>query len=221
MKLTDKQKNNIGKLVIFTGVAVGGVFAVRAIVDAIKEGNKGGATPDSPNASVMKEKIKSLQTLVGAYPDGIVGKNTKIALAKMGLDQNVTSANIDSLITQAQSKAAATAVITARLTLAKKYFDMVKNQGYKYIKMKSAYTVSKYKYDSVTKKMISLGETITLSSDYAYNIGQFSYNAEGFIYFSWPYGAAPGINQSVGQISPWAFNIYTEAEAKKLNFKLA
>ena len=220
MKVTQATKDNIVKLVIWSGVVVGGVFAVKAIVKAIQDSQGGGDLGGDESKANITDKIKSLQTLIGTYPDGIVGPKTKAALSALGLTTVVDSGTIDTLISMAQSKTTATNLVKARTALASKYIALVKS-GYNYYKFKTAYDLSKYTYDAVSKKMVNINEKITLQPSYAYNVKSMNMDSDGFLYINWVYGAKPGQTLYIGKISPWSVNFYTAAQAKELNFKLA
>jgi hypothetical protein len=92
MKLTKLQK---------TGLVIGGLGVAGFILYRVfkKDDDEGTPTTDTlgDNAAYLN-KVKELQKLINVNVDGIIGKNTKAALAKYGVTSDVNTGNIDSIL---------------------------------------------------------------------------------------------------------------------------
>jgi len=121
-KLTRNQKIAIG-----VGVAAVGGFIIYRIIkknaDGAGEGEAGGSSVSPEQA--YKEKVITLQKLVGVTADGVIGPVTKAALTKYGLPTTISASNIDSVINTATNKVASTNVDAARYAKGKAIFDLI------------------------------------------------------------------------------------------------
>lgn len=99
MKLTKLQKTGL----IIGGLGIAGFILYKVFKKKPPEEGPPVVVPVSDDSAYIL-KVKELQTLIKAYPDGDIGPNTKTALAKYGVTYAVDSSNIDAVLVAVRSK---------------------------------------------------------------------------------------------------------------------
>ena len=156
MKLTKLQK---------TGLVIGGLGVAGFILYRVfkKDDDEGTPTTDTlgDNAAYLN-KVKELQKLINVNVDGIIGKNTKAALAKYGVTSDVNTGNIDSILASVRSKAGSAGTDAARYAKGLQILTYLKNKPGS-VKFTSDTTVNIYNKD-VFGKYIKTGDTINFKT---------------------------------------------------------
>ena len=146
MKLTKLQKTGL----VIGGLGVAGFILYRVFKKDEDEG--------SPATDTLGDNAKELQKLINVYVDGIIGKNTKAALAKYGVTSDVNDGNIDSVLASIRSKAANAGTDAARYAKGLEILTYLKNKPGS-IKFTTDTTVNIYNKD-VFGKYVKTGDTI-------------------------------------------------------------
>lgn len=156
MKLTKIQKTGL----IIGGLGVAGFILYRVFK---KDDDEGTPTTDTlgDNAAYLN-KVKELQKLINVNVDGIIGKNTKAALAKYGVTGDVNTGNIDSILASVRSKAGSAGADAARYAKGLQILTYLKNKPGS-VKFTSDTTVNIYNKD-VFGKYIKTGDTINFKT---------------------------------------------------------
>ena len=156
MKLTKLQK---------TGLVIGGLGVAGFILYRVfkKDDDEGTPTTDTlgDNAAYLN-KVRELQKLINVNVDGVIGKNTKAALAKYGVTSDVNSGNIDSILASIRSKAGSASADAARYAKGLQILTYLKNKPGS-VKFTSDTTVNIYNKD-VFGKYVKTGDTINFKT---------------------------------------------------------
>jgi len=156
MKLTKIQKTGL----IIGGLGVAGFILYRVFKKDDDEGSP--ATDTLGDNAAYLNKVKELQKLINVNVDGIIGKNTKAALAKYGVTGDVNTGNIDSILTSVRSKAANAGSDAARYAKGLQILTYLKNKPGS-VKFTSDTTVNIYNKD-VFGKYVKTGDTINFKT---------------------------------------------------------
>jgi hypothetical protein len=142
---------------IIGGVALAGFIAYRIFKKDPDEGTP--ATDPVADNEAYLNKVKELQKLIGTGVDGVIGKNTKAALAKYGYTGEVNASNIDSVLNTVRAKVKAVSTDSARYAKGLEILTYLKNKGGS-VKFTADTTVSIYEKDALGK-FIKTGKTTT------------------------------------------------------------
>ena len=156
MQLTKIQKTGL----IIGGLGIAGFILYKVFKKDPDEGLPA-TDPLSDNAAYLN-KVRELQKLINVNVDGIIGKNTKAALAKYGITSDVNSGNIDSILASVRSKAANAGSDAARYAKGLQILTYLKNKPGS-VKFTSDTTVNIYNKD-VFGKYVKTGDTINFKT---------------------------------------------------------
>jgi hypothetical protein len=156
MKLTKNQKTGL----VIGGLGVAGFILYRVFKKDDDEGSP--ATDTLGDNAAYINKVKELQKLINVNVDGIIGKNTKAALAKYGVTGDVNTGNIDSILASVRSKAANAGSDAARYAKGLQILTYLKNKPGS-VKFTSDTTVNIYNKD-VFGKYVKTGDTINFKT---------------------------------------------------------
>ena len=133
---------------IIGGVAIAGYIAYTLLKKDPDEGTP--ATEPVADQQAYLNKVKELQKLINTGVDGIIGKNTKAALAKYGYTGTVTPDNIDSVLSSIRGKISAINTQNARYAKGLQILTYLKNKGGN-VKFNTTTTVNVYEKDAFGK----------------------------------------------------------------------
>jgi len=156
MQLTKIQKTGL----IIGGLGIAGFILYRVFKKDPDEGLPA-TDPLGDNAAYLN-KVRELQKLINVNVDGIIGKNTKTALAKYGITSDVNIGNIDSILASVRSKAANAGSDAARYAKGLQILTYLKNKPGS-VKFTSDTTVNIYNKD-VFGKYVKTGDTINFKT---------------------------------------------------------
>jgi hypothetical protein len=156
MQLTKLQKTGL----IIGGLGIAGFILYRVFKKDPDEGLPA-TDPLGDNAAYLN-KVRELQKLINVNVDGVIGKNTKAALAKYGVTSDVNSGNIDSILASVRSKAANAGSDAARYAKGLQILTYLKNKPGS-VKFTSDTTVNIYNKD-VFGKYVKTGDTINFKT---------------------------------------------------------
>jgi hypothetical protein len=156
MQLTKIQKTGL----IIGGLGIAGFILYRVFKKDPDEGLPA-TDPLGDNAAYLN-KVRELQKLINVNVDGIIGKNTKAALAKYGITSDVNSGNIDSILASVRSKAGSAGADAARYAKGLQILTYLKNKPGS-VKFTSDTTVNIYNKD-VFGKYVKTGDTINFKT---------------------------------------------------------
>ena len=158
MKLTKLQKTGL----VIGGLGVAGFILYRVFKKDEDEGSP--ATDTLGDNAAYLNKVRELQKLINVNVDGIIGKNTKAALAKYGITGDVNAGNIDSVLASIRSKAANAGTDASRYAKGLQILTYLKNKPGS-IKFTTDTTVNIYNKDVFGKYVKkSLSESWTAKS---------------------------------------------------------
>jgi len=136
-----------------TGLIIGGVAVAGFIAYQIfkKDPDEGTPTTDPvADQQAYLNKVKELQKLIGTGVDGVIGPNTKKALAAAGYTGDVNAGNIDSVLSTVRSKISAASTDKARYAKGLQILTYLKNKPGS-VKFTSDTTVNTYEKDAFGK----------------------------------------------------------------------